>query len=95
MTSNWGPWRLNKSHFVLYCDEYQVDLEQCLSSAQILDWLCQVAHKTWATDHVTGLLAALDDILNIQGTLCSDGQCLHLSRQQLRARVRNYHKFSS
>jgi hypothetical protein len=74
---NWGPWFLDTDlktlnaevspHFV-----YEVDLDRCLSSAALLDWIFQVAEKTWADEAViTGLIRATGDILNPQGTLCS------------------------
>jgi len=36
---------------------YEVDLEQCLDGAQVLDWILQVAGKQWADDAtVAGLV---------------------------------------
>lgn len=77
---SWGRWRYNPSNLCLelYDDrdevEYQVDLERCTTSAQTLDWICQVAEKTWADDAViAGLVRGLDDLLHPQATLCSFG----------------------
>jgi hypothetical protein len=43
--------------------------------AQALDWLAQVAQKTWATDMVMAdLVRAMDDMLDLQGNLCGHGQ---------------------
>ena len=54
---------------------YEVDLEDCTTSAQALDWIMQVASKTWATDAViAGLVRAIRDVLNPQSTLCSFGK---------------------
>lgn len=54
---------------------YQIDLEYCRTSAQVLDWIMQVALKTWATDRtVAGLVRMLDKILDPQSRLCSFGQ---------------------
>jgi len=54
--------------------DYQVALEQCTTSAQVLDWIMQVLGKTWATDAtVAGLVRQLDRLLRPQKTLCSRG----------------------
>ena len=54
---------------------YEIDLERCRTSAQVLDWIMQVASKIWATDAViAGLVRALNDVLDPQATLCSFGQ---------------------
>lgn len=51
---------------------YNVDLERCKTSAQVLDWVVQVSKKNWATPHLIGLLVvALDKELNLQANLCS------------------------
>ena len=66
---SWGRWRLNPDVLTLDLDDnrYEVDLEQCLTSAQVLDWTCQVAGKTWADDQtLAGLVRAIDDILHPQ-----------------------------
>ena len=55
--------------------EYEVDLERCTTPAQVLDWIVQVSKKTWATDVVVAdLVRALDDLLDVQGTMCPFGQ---------------------
>jgi hypothetical protein len=75
----WGPWCLDPTRLVLECYEgrrwvYEVDLEQCTTSAQVLDWIAQVAMKTWATDAViAGLIRALDAVLDLQSNLCGMG----------------------
>jgi hypothetical protein len=33
--------------------EYEVDLERCATPAEALDWIAQVAVKSWATDTIT------------------------------------------
>jgi hypothetical protein len=48
----WGPWRLDAERLVLdYYEDggwvYEVDLERCLSSPEVLDWIAQVAGKGW------------------------------------------------
>jgi hypothetical protein len=87
----WGSWRL-KSYSLAH-DRYWVDLERCLSSAQVLDWIAQVAGKSWATDEVlAGLVRALNDVLYLQGHLCGWGVDHELSKAQVRKLVRDYRK---
>ena len=53
---------------------YEVDLERCRTSAQVLDWIMQVASKQWSTDAiVASLVRAINDLLAPQATLCSFG----------------------
>lgn len=89
---DWGPWRLDKSVYVLFPTtpyRYEVDLEDCTTSAEVLDWIFQIAGKTWADDAtIAGLVRALDDILHPQATLCSSGQSRSLTRSDVRALVR-------
>jgi hypothetical protein len=60
--------------------EYEVDLEGCTTPAQVLDWIVQVSKKTWATDLVIAdLVRALDDLLDMQGTMCPFGQARHVN----------------
>jgi len=73
----WGPWTLNTRNLTLEHKDigYYVDLQNCNSSAEILDWICQIQGKTWADSAtVSGLVAALDDILEPQANFCSMGQ---------------------
>jgi hypothetical protein len=72
----WGPWRYDARLLTLTHTErrYEVDLEQCNTSAEILDWLCQVSHKVWCTREDTGyLLQAIDDLLDPQAHVGSNG----------------------
>ncbi|WP_345390935.1 hypothetical protein [Haloechinothrix salitolerans] len=69
-------------------DDYYVDLERCTTSAEVLDWIAQVAEKPWANDEVlAGLVRALNDVLAPQEHLCSRGKHLTLSGKQLRQLV--------
>lgn len=55
--------------------EYEVDLERCRTSAETLDWVAQVAGKSWATDTIIAdLVRALDDRLDLQANMCSMGK---------------------
>jgi hypothetical protein len=49
---DWGPWRLDPETRVLYPVwpyRYEVDLDACTTSAEVLDWIIQVAQKGWAS----------------------------------------------
>src|SRR5215831_4907397 len=73
---DWGPWRLNKSNYTLEHPNgyYYVDLEQCLTSAQMLDIIMQICRKTWADEAcLAGLVRALSELLSPQATLCGSG----------------------
>jgi len=84
--TRWGPWRLDAETRELVTertagDIYPVDLDRCLTAAQTLDWVAQVAAKTWATPTVVaGLVRALDDVLHLQGNLCPSGRPRTLTR---------------
>ncbi len=86
--SDWGPWRIDTRSWVLYPVRpyrYEVDLEECLTSAQVLDHVAQIASKTWADDAtVAGLIRALDDVLHPQATLCSGGAAREITAQKAR-----------
>lgn len=88
---SWDVWRLNADNLTLVCgtwQRYYVDLERCTSSAEVLDWIIQISNKLWATPKLmVGLLHALDDVLNLQGTLCPGGRSRRLSRSRIHARV--------
>jgi hypothetical protein len=54
----------------------------------VLDWIIQVAEKTWADDAtVAGLVRALDDVLHPQAHLCSMGASKTLDRRKIRALI--------
>ena len=77
--SGWGPWRLNTATLTIELHhqqrDYGVDLDRCRSAAEVLDWIAQVAQKTWASDAIlAGLVRAVDDILHPQAHLCPSGQ---------------------
>jgi hypothetical protein len=55
--------------------EYEVDLEQCLTSAELLDWIFQFARKRWVTRESVGdLVTILKLLLHPQANLCSYGK---------------------
>ncbi len=79
--NTWGPWRLNRTTAELVSDRYSVDLERCLTCADVLDWIFQVSNKVWATPAVVaGLISAINDVLHPQSTLCSFGSPKELTR---------------
>ena len=89
----WGCWIYHPENFTLECSDergfiYEVDLELCRTSAEMLDWIFQVSKKTWATaDIVKDLLTAFDDLLSPQATLCSFGRNGQINpREILRSR---------
>jgi hypothetical protein len=72
----WGSWKLEADDVLLLEHEsgYLVRLDEMTTSAQVLDWIMQVAGKSWsAGGAIDGLLAAIDDIVDPQATLCSGG----------------------
>jgi hypothetical protein len=73
----WGEWYLRPSVGELLCRPYGygIPLGRCLSAAQVLDWIAQVAHKRWATDDILAdLVRALDDIIDLQRNACGCGR---------------------
>lgn len=96
--SDWGGWyldvfiddwslRLNFPHSGHL--RYEIELERCCTSAEVLDHVMQVANKRWATDEiVAGLVRALNEVLHPQAKLCSFGNDRHLSVTQVRELAR-------
>jgi hypothetical protein len=72
-----SAWRFEPTTLVLalYIDErylYEIDLEQCTTSAEMLDWIFQIAGKPWASDRViAALVRLLDVLLDPHGRICS------------------------
>ena len=86
--ARWGAWRYNPENLSVEIDSrlskhpkdntYYVSLEECNTSAQVLDWLCQMLHKSWCpVDQVGYLLKAIDDLVGrggLQAVMCSFGR---------------------
>jgi hypothetical protein len=84
--AQWGNWRFSRSNNLLIIrksrdpgererDLYEIALEQCNSSAEILDWIGQLDGKNWTTAEDMGyLVEALDDLLSLQSNFCSGGE---------------------
>jgi len=73
-----GGWVVDRKHLSLtFAGKgiwYQIDLERCRTSAEVLDWICQIGGKAWATDAIiAGLVRALNYFLHPQANLCSFG----------------------
>ena len=73
-------WIFDRDRWVLdlFTDEgrwiYDIDLERCRTSSEVLNWIAQVSKKTWASDAILAdLVRKLDDILNLQGSMSSFG----------------------
>lgn len=90
---DWGPWRLDTRTWVLYPVRpyrYEVDLEECLTSAAVLDRVMQIAGKAWADDElIAGLIRALDDVLSPQANLCPFGASRRIARAKARELARD------
>lgn len=71
----WGPWRFDARRRALdHANGYYADLDRCTTSAELADWIFQIAGKLWADDAtLAGLVRALDALLEPQATLCSFG----------------------
>ena len=76
----WGRWRLDTDTLELIYrndrgrDIYPIDLERMGTSAAMLDWIFQLHKKNWTSAEDLGdLIAALQDIFDPQGWLCSFG----------------------
>lgn len=87
--NRWGPWLLATDYPALEHLErgYEVSLLECRTAAQCLDWIAQIANKTWAdATTVAGLVHALDDVLSLQASVCPSGRPRTLTRDQIRRR---------
>ena len=71
----WHDWHLDVEHLVLVNPNYEIDLERCRTSAEVLDWIFQFSSKAYASYlDIAGLVDAFGSVLNPQSTLCSFGQ---------------------
>ena len=74
-----NPWVLTMTEdgAFLVCEagDYEIPLEECRTSAHVLDWIMQVLGKNWANDSVVaGLAHAFDAVLRPQKMMCSFGK---------------------
>ena len=71
-----SPWKFDPRRLTLaYGRHYWIDLGQCPTSAAVLDFIMQVAGKTWATEEVLAFLVRdLLHLLHPQYNLCRSGE---------------------
>ncbi len=90
---SWAPWALDPKRYVLTNTseaDYEVDLEERIGdSAEVLDWYLHLRRRNGQA-HATGFLNAVDDIICIQGSLCSFGRPATLSARQVRRKVKEF-----
>ena len=91
----WIPWSLDTDSYALVrlteeaVTDLQVDLEDCLEPARVLDQLLQVDRGQ--TDAVVlALLHALSDVLEVSHTICPFGRPAGLGITQMRLMVDAY-----
>ena len=80
MRKVWGKWTYDAKRLVLvyqdkrknakHWDWYEVDLEECCTASEVLDWVAQLSAKTWASREDIGyLVQALDELLKLQSNI--------------------------
>ncbi|QCQ93047.1 hypothetical protein [Rhodococcus sp. SGAir0479] len=90
----WGPWRLEAATYQLVnvdsdAGEYRVDLLSCTDSAEVLDWIAQIAGKGWGSkpETIAGLVLAIDDLIHMQATICGSGVGKEIAKDEVVKRV--------
>src|ERR1700691_1366124 len=77
LPERWGKWKLDRVRRAIYYDgpqDYWFPLAQTNNSAEVLDWIVQLHEKSWATpEDIGNLVAALDDIFDLQNNICGCG----------------------
>ena len=77
LPEKWGHWKLDRDRRAIYYDgphDYWFSLGQMNSSTEVLDWIAELHDQSWATpEDVGNLVAALDDIFDLQNNLCGCG----------------------
>ncbi len=73
-----GNWTYQDSNLTLQYNSsengwYEIDLERCNSSAEILDWIFQVNKKGYSAKDMKDLLDMFEKILRPQKNFCSWG----------------------
>lgn len=63
----WGHWEYKKNNLTLVFrgseGQYEVDLERCNTSSEILDSILQISQKQWITpEDIGNLVRALDEL---------------------------------
>jgi hypothetical protein len=77
LPEKWGHWKLDRDRRAIYYDgphNFWFSLGQMNNSAEVLDWIVQLREQKWATpEDVGNLVAALDDIFDLQNSMCGCG----------------------
>lgn len=69
----WGGWLADLDAGVLrhVAEDFEVDLDACLTAAAVLGWIVTVAGEAWATPAaVAGLVRLVDQVTVARGTVC-------------------------
>ncbi len=82
----WGPrvyletnltWRL----VLKGVEQYEIDLETCHTTAEVLDWIVRLKKEGWISVRDLGnLVFALDDLLDLQNNLIHGGSKLNVAK---------------
>lgn len=77
LPEQWGKWKLDRARRVIYYDgghDYWFSLAQMNNSTEMLDWIVHLHEEKWATpEDIGNLVAALDDIFDLQNNVCGCG----------------------
>jgi hypothetical protein len=77
LPERWGKWKLDRDRRAIFYDgphDYWFPLAQMNNSAEVLDWIMQLHEKSWARpEDIGNLVAALDDIFDLQNNICGCG----------------------
>ena len=73
--TNYGNWKYDPKYMTLTYTpyDYEVNLEQCTDSAEILDWIFQIKSKHWGPIAIDDFLTAIAELLDPQANYCSFG----------------------
>ena len=78
--ARFGRWRFDPEQSTLSCraglsdHQYYIPLAQLTNSAQILDWLCQIQSKRWASPEIVwDLIEAIVFLIDPQSHICCGG----------------------
>ena len=84
----WGQWRLVADTHEMEHDDapwYGVDVDRCVTAAETLDWIVQLARKSWCSSKDVGdFVRALDQIADgLQGAVCPFGRSRRVNMRVL------------
>ena len=70
-----NEWAFEEGKYIVNrANGYEIELERCRTSAEVLDWIFQIYLKSWATAKtIHDLLTHFQKHINPQATLCSYG----------------------